>query len=87
MNINDKHLLGLVALTAIAVILVANLPLKQEQDQSSIRTFDSIKGIEMSVALQEKYNIRIDDSIIPKLTNVKLVAEEVHRLLTIKNTG
>lgn len=45
---------------------------------------DSIKGIEMAVALQEKYNIRLDDSILPKLTNVRLVAEEVHRLLSKK---
>ena len=43
---------------------------------------DSVKGIEMTVALQEKYNIRLDDSTIPKLTNVKLVAKEVGRLLS-----
>ena len=45
---------------------------------------DSVKGIEMAVALQEKYNIRLDDSMLPKLTNVKLVAEEVNRLLNKK---
>ncbi len=42
---------------------------------------DSVKGIEMTVALQEKYGVRLDDSMIPKLTNVKLVAQEVSRLL------
>jgi acyl carrier protein len=45
---------------------------------------DSVKGIEMAVALQEKYNIRLDDSLLPKLTNVKLVAQEVNRLLSKK---
>ncbi len=45
---------------------------------------DSVKGIEMAVALQEKYNIRLDDSMLPKLINVKLVAEEVNRLLSKK---
>lgn len=45
---------------------------------------DSIKGIEMAVALQEKYNIRLDDSMLPELTNVKLIAEEVDRLLSKK---
>ena len=42
---------------------------------------DSIKGIEMTVALQEKYHIRINDSTIPNLVNLKLVTEEVYRLL------
>jgi acyl carrier protein len=45
---------------------------------------DSIKGIEMAVALQEKYNIRLDDSMLPELTNVKLIVEEVNRLLSKK---
>ena len=45
---------------------------------------DSIKGVEMAVALQEKYDIRIDDAILPKLTNLKLVIEEVDRLLNKK---
>ena len=45
---------------------------------------DSVKGIEMAVALQEKYEIRLDDSMLPKLTNLKLVIEEVNRLLNKK---
>ncbi len=42
---------------------------------------DSIKGIELVVALQAEFNVRLDDSKIPKLLNVNLVAEEVIRLL------
>ncbi len=43
---------------------------------------DSIKGIELVVALQEKFNIRLDDSKIPQLINIKLVVEELERLLS-----
>jgi acyl carrier protein len=42
---------------------------------------DSIKGIELAVGLQEKFKIRLDDSKIPELVNVKLVVEELQRLL------
>lgn len=46
---------------------------------------DSIKGIELVVALQEKYNIRIKDTRIPQLNTVKAVAKEIKQLL-IKGT-
>lgn len=45
---------------------------------------DSIKGIELAVGVQEKFDIRLDDNIVPKLTNVKLVVEELQRLLKDK---
>lgn len=43
---------------------------------------DSIKGIELTVALQEKFSIQIDDSKIRDLTSVVLIAGEVSRLLS-----
>lgn len=42
---------------------------------------DSIKAIELVVAVQEKYNIRVDDSKLEKLTTVELIAKEVKLLL------
>jgi len=45
---------------------------------------DSIKGIELAVALQEKYSIRVKDSRISQLTTVKLVVEEIKGLLDRK---
>lgn len=45
---------------------------------------DSIKGIELAVALQEKFKIRLDDTTVPKLVNIKLVVEELERLLNGK---
>lgn len=48
---------------------------------------DSIKGIELTVALQDKFGVRVKDTRIPQLTNVKLVAQEVKDLLTKKAEG
>ena len=42
---------------------------------------DSIKGIELTVALQESFNIRIDDDKIAQLTDLRKVADEVRRLM------
>lgn len=42
---------------------------------------DSIKGIELVVAIQEKYNIRIDDSKVENLTTIESIAKEVKRSL------
>ena len=44
---------------------------------------DSIKGVELSVAIQKKYGIRIDDSKIRELSTVNLIIQEVTRLLKI----
>ena len=48
---------------------------------------DSIKGIELTVALQSEFNVQIDDFKIPELTNVHLVAKEINRLLTKQPHG
>ena len=40
---------------------------------------DSIKAIELVVGIQGKFNIRVDDSKIERITSVKLAAEEVKR--------
>ncbi len=48
-------------------------------------SIDSIKGIELTVAIQEKYGVRVKDSRIPQLTTVKLVVEEIKNLLSKKN--
>ena len=42
---------------------------------------DSIKGIELAVAIQEELGIQIDDSKINQLTTLKLIVEEVNRIL------
>lgn len=45
---------------------------------------DSLKGIELAVAVQEKFGIRVSDSRIPLINTVKSVVEEVKRLLEKK---
>ncbi len=45
---------------------------------------DSIKAIELLVAIQEKFHIRVDDSKVQNLTTVALIAEEIKRLLEKK---
>ncbi len=45
---------------------------------------DSIKGIELAVGLQDKFKIILDDMVIPKLVNVKLVVDELEPLLNNK---
>lgn len=45
---------------------------------------DSLKGIELAVAVQEKFGIRVSDSRISQINTVKLVVEEVKRLLAKK---
>lgn len=42
---------------------------------------DSIKGIELLVVLQEKYQIQLDDSVLPKMISVKAVVAELEKAL------
>ena len=46
---------------------------------------DSIKAIELTVALQELFGIEIDDDTIPGITSLDKVVKEVYRLLQEKN--
>ena len=43
---------------------------------------DSIKGIELVVVLQEKYQIQLDDTVLPKMTSIKAVARELEQILS-----
>ncbi len=45
---------------------------------------DSIKAIELLVSIQEKFNIRVDDSKVQNLITVAVIAEEIKRLLEKK---
>lgn len=42
---------------------------------------DSIKVVQLVVGIQARFHITVDDSKIEKITNVKLAALEVKRLL------
>ncbi len=45
---------------------------------------DSIKGIELVVALQQKFGLRVDDAKIQELVTPRLIVEEMKRLLAKK---
>ena len=48
---------------------------------------DSIKGIELAVALQERYKVQIDDDRIKDLISVRAISKEIVRLLERKLKG
>lgn len=70
-------------------IISAMTGLKPENIASHVHMYndlgiDSIKAIELVVAIQEKFGIRVSDAKIPQLTTVKLVAGEIGELLAKK---
>lgn len=76
----------------VKLIISGMTGLKPEKISSEAHLYndlgiDSIKGIELTVALQEKYGIRVKDSRISQLTTVKLVVEEIKELLDKKTEG
>jgi acyl carrier protein len=48
---------------------------------------DSIKAIEITVAIEKKFKVSIRDEDVPKITTVKEAVELVNRLLSQSNTS
>ena len=48
---------------------------------------DSIKAIEITVALEKKFNVSVRDDDVPKITTVKEAVNLVNDLLIQKNAG
>lgn len=59
--------------------------LKSEADFWKDLGVDSIKAIEITVAIERKYKVAIRDEQIPKITNVKQAIEVVRQALEKKN--
>jgi acyl carrier protein len=43
---------------------------------------DSIKAIEITVALEKKFKVSVRDEDVPKIVSVRQAVELIHRLLT-----
>jgi acyl carrier protein len=48
---------------------------------------DSIKAIEITVAIEKKFKVSIRDEDVPKITTVKEAVELVNRILSQSNTS
>jgi acyl carrier protein len=57
-----------------------------ETNLASDLEFDSIKSIELVVALEKKYKVSIRDEDIPKITTVKQVIDMTRQLIEKSNS-
>lgn len=83
-NLNQKEIEATVREIIQRITGLEENEIKPEDHFYKDLGIDSIKGIELAVGLQEKFKIRLDDSKIPEMVNVKLVVEELQRLLNNK---
>lgn len=73
------------------VSIIANVSGFDEEEITTETNFfkdlevDSIKAIEISVAIEKKFKISVRDEDVPNITTVKQAVELVNRLLAQKN--
>ena len=74
------------------ILIISDVSGLDEGEISSEKNFfkdlevDSIKAIEITVAIEKKFKVSIRDEDVPKITTVKEAVELVNRLLGQSNT-